>query len=305
MGEGFRCPVDAQLACAFHDDSRQSSCISPLHLRLDHYFPNCHAVPTQGVSHVCTRSCMQTASSIKSRSYTGSGQPHISSAGCSCSAPGTGGEEGGGGASGGSTAQQPPAAGRQPVCCYIPLGAYFLLLIINKGMFVLGPAQQLLQVSHQTSAHSCCCCCRDLTNNAALCNPLPNITTLSPASPSRLAFPPCTPSMAYAQANFNTTPSATLPPLPPPSPAESSPSPANSHWEQPTAYHMSSGINVSVSVLVGLCFLLGLCAGFVRIRQQQRRHRVSSQAPLLTLPATKVVQNYACCCFQTPSPTTY
>lgn len=37
---------------------------------------------------------------------------------------------------------------------------------------------------------------------------------------------------------------------------------------------MSQGINVSVSVLVGICFLLGLCAGVVRIRQQRRNHQV-------------------------------
>ena len=84
--------------------------------------------------------------------------------------------------------------------------------------------------------------------------------------------------MAYAQANSNTSlsPTTTYPPSLPPSPAESSPAP-DLRWGPPTGYHMNSGINVSVSVLVGLCFLLGLCAGFVRIRQQQRRHRVSHQ----------------------------
>lgn len=119
----------------------------------------------------------------------------------------------------------------------------------------------------------CCCYRRDLANNRALCNPLPNISTLTPASSSASTFPPCPPDMIYAQENFNT--SEAVPALSPPLPAPAVSSPAQTSYGPPPAYHMSSGINVSVSVLVGLCFLLGLCAGFVRIRQQQRRHRVS------------------------------
>ena len=47
-------------------------------------------------------------------------------------------------------------------------------------------------------------------------------------------------------------------------------------------YHTSPGINVSVSVLVGGCFLLGLFAGAVRIRGQQRQHRVSKKTCIVT-----------------------
>ena len=47
-------------------------------------------------------------------------------------------------------------------------------------------------------------------------------------------------------------------------------------------YHTSPGINVSVSVLVGGCFLLGLFAGAVRIRGQQRQHRVSKTICIVT-----------------------
>ncbi|DBA71446.1 TPA: hypothetical protein ACH3X2_011244 [Trebouxia sp. C0005] len=108
--------------------------------------------------------------------------------------------------------------------------------------------------------------------NPGLCNTIPNITALSPASfaNSALDFPACNASVLAAQAASNTSPAS--PSSPSASPA-SSPSPEAGSAPSAGSYHTSPGINVSVSVLVGLCFLLGILAGLVRIRQQQRRHR--------------------------------
>ncbi len=119
-------------------------------------------------------------------------------------------------------------------------------------------------------------CCRNLTGNPGLCNAIPNITALSPSSfaNSALDFPACNASVLAAQAASNTSPAS--PSSPSASPA-SSPSPEAGSAQGAGSYHTSPGINVSVSVLVGLCFLLGIFAGLVRIRQQQRRHRVSQQ----------------------------
>ncbi|KAK9844789.1 hypothetical protein WJX74_006853 [Apatococcus lobatus] len=36
---------------------------------------------------------------------------------------------------------------------------------------------------------------------------------------------------------------------------------------------MSTGVNIAVSVLIGSCLLLGICAGFIRVRRQQRAHQ--------------------------------
>ena len=117
--------------------------------------------------------------------------------------------------------------------------------------------------------------CRDLTDNPSFCNPIPNITALSAASfaNSALSFPACNASILAAQAASNTSPAPSSSPSASPSasPSPEAISPAASN------YHTSPGINVAVSILVGLCFLLGICGGFVRIRQQQRRHRVSWQ----------------------------
>lgn len=126
-------------------------------------------------------------------------------------------------------------------------------------------------------AKLCCSnCCRNLAANPGLCNAIPNITALSSSSfaNSALDFPACNASVLAAQAASNTSPAS--PSSFSASPA-SSPSPEAGSAPGAGSYHTSPGINVSVSVLVGLCFLLGLLAGCVRIRQQQRRHRVSQQ----------------------------
>lgn len=114
----------------------------------------------------------------------------------------------------------------------------------------------------------------DLAMNPSLCNPVPNITTLSPASSANaaLTFPICNATVLAAQAASNASPAPSTSPSASPS-SQSSPSPESSSPIGAGTYHTSPGINVSVSILVGLCFLLGIFAGAARIRQQQRRHR--------------------------------